>query len=127
MGGQVLTLLANDLLWFGVVFLACWIVYFSLHLAAVSLGLVRGVGKSTVLMALAAAVVTGMVSWHGLGSLFSSTTAHHLVCLVAPFAFVGFCGNYVLVGPVTVDRSITLTILSALADSTPRGLTEAKL
>jgi hypothetical protein len=116
-----------DIAAFGAVFCLCWVVFFALHLAAVTGGLVSGVGKSTVVLALIAAVVTGGGSQVWLGAWFSSPAVHFVISLAAPFSFVGFCGNYILVGPVTIDRSITLSILSALADSRTKGLTVAKL
>lgn len=119
--------LTVDVLAFGAAFLLCWIAYFLIQIAAVSANLVSGVGKSTVLIALIAAVVTG-VGWGAWGGQWSSSPeAHVLICIAAPFAFVGYCGNYVLVGPVTVDRSITLSILGALASSKTKGLTVSKL
>jgi hypothetical protein len=119
--------LCRDLLGFAAVFIVAWIVYFATHLTAASVGVVRGVGKSTVLLAVAAALLAGIGSWLWLGSWFSSSTVHALVSIVAPFSFIGFCGNYVLVGPVTVDRSITLSMLAALADSKTKGLTREQL
>lgn len=122
-----MTSFSHDLFGFAVIFAVCWPLYLIGHWLAASAGVVRGVGPSTVAIAIGAAVVMAGASWFWLGTLFSSAAVHHFACVVAPFAFVGFCGNYVLVGPVTVDRSITLTILSALASSKTHGLTEVKL
>jgi hypothetical protein len=116
-----------DLLAFGATFLVCWAVYFVIQVGAVAAKLVSGVGMSTVLIAVLAAVITGVACWVWGGRWSSSPEVHLLISLAAPFAFVGYCGNYVLIGPVTIDRSITLSILGALASSEARGLTVSKL
>ena len=71
--------------------------------------------------------ITAVLSWWLAGGLFSSGAVHALASLTAPFAFLGFCGIYVLIGPVTVDRSITLSILSAFANSRTKGLSRVEL
>jgi len=50
-----------------------------------------------------------------------------MASVTAPICFLGFCGIWVLLGPVTVDRSITLTILAALKAVDGRELSHDKL
>lgn len=118
---------ANDLLWYGVVFLAAWIIYAVAYIGVAKLGAVRGVGGSTVLLGIVSAVLTGILAWIFLGDRFSSANVHLLASVTAPICFLGFCGIWVLLGPVTVDRSITLTILAALKAVETRELPSERL
>lgn len=104
----------QDLLWYLFVFLAAWVIYFIAYVGGARIGFIRGIGPSTVATGVGAALLAGILSWLYLADRFSSGSAHILACVTAPICFLGFCGIWVLLGPVTVDRSITLTILRAL-------------
>jgi hypothetical protein len=117
----------GDLAAFLAIFAFCWLLFIAGHAAAASFGLISGVDRRTVVLAVVAAVAAGALSWFFIGGWFSGPGVHALASVTAPFAFIGFCGIYVLIGPVTVDRSITLTILTALIASETRGLSRAEL
>ncbi|HVA14961.1 MAG TPA: hypothetical protein VNF99_17070 [Stellaceae bacterium] len=116
-----------DLLWYAAVFLATWVVYAVAYVGAARLGLVRGVGFGTVVLGVSTAALTGFLSWIFLVGRFSSVGAHVLASATAPLCFLGFCGIWILLGPVTIDRSITLTILSALKAVESRQLSNDRL
>ncbi len=117
----------RDLFGFAALFVAAWVIYFTIHLTLAKLRIVRGVGITTVMMAVVAAVLSGLASWVVLGGWFSSPSTYALVSITAPFSFLGFCGIYVLIGPVTVDRSITMTMLCALEESQSKKLARSQL
>jgi hypothetical protein len=119
--------LAVDFVAFLLIFAFCWLLFLASHAVTAALGLVAGVDRRVVVLALIVAGVTGVVSWLLPGDWFSGTAVHALASLAAPFAFLGFCGIYILVGPVTVDRSITLSMLTALSNSDTKGLSRADL
>jgi hypothetical protein len=119
--------LAMDLASFLLIFACCWLLFFASHSLGAALGLMNGVGPRLVGLAVVVAGITVILSWRLAGDLFSGGAVHAMASLTAPFAVLGFCGIYVLIGPVTVDRSITLSILSAFANSGTQGLSRAKL
>jgi len=116
-----------DLAAFLLVFAVCWGFFLVSHVLCASLGIVRGVDRRTVALATLSACIVGILTWLWAGSLFSTVNVQALVSVVAPFSFLGFCGIYILIGPVTVDRSITLSILSALEASETKGLDRRQL
>jgi hypothetical protein len=119
--------LAMDLASFLLIFACCWVLFFASHALAAALGLVSGVGQRLVALAVVVAGIAAVLSWWLAGGLFSGSAVHALASLTAPFAYLGFCGIYFLIGPVTVDRSITLSILSAFANSGTKGLSRGQL
>jgi hypothetical protein len=117
----------SDLLAFAGVFLIAWLIYLVVHLLAARLDIVRGATRSTVALGVGAALVAAVVSWRWCGAWFSSPAVHDLATITAPAAFLGYCGIYVLLGPVTIDRSISLSMLRALHASQDRKLRRHEL
>ena len=106
--------LIADLFWYAAIFVVAWVIYAALHAGAAQLRVVQGVGNSTVALGVIGALFAGVLGWLFLAPRFSSPSAYELAVITAPICFLGYCGIWVLLGPVTVDRSITLTILRAL-------------
>jgi len=116
-----------DLTWYVVIIVAAGAIFATAHIVGAQLRLVSGATSKVVALAVAAAIVAGLLSWLLLGGRFSSSEVHALASLTAPLCFLGFCAAYLLVGPVTIDRSITLTILETLLRVGDGGLTESRL
>ncbi len=120
-------IIAGDLLWYFLVFVAAWLIYGAMYIGGAKLGLVRDIGPVTVAVGVGAAILAGLFSWIYLGEQFSSPSVHFLASVSAPVCFLGFCGTWILLGPVTVDRSITLTILRALKAVEGKSLSDEQL
>jgi hypothetical protein len=116
-----------DLTWYAVIFAAAAAIFFAAHVIAAHFRIVSGATSRVVALAVFAAVATGLLSGLLFGSCFSSPEVHALASITAPICFLGFCGVYMLIGPVTVDRSITLTILEALLAVQDQELAEDRL
>ncbi len=122
-----MTSLFFDLLGFlGTAFLAA-VLFLGLHLVAASLKLMRGVNYWTVVLAVVCAVLAGIVAWAQLGGWFSSPAVHALASVASPITFLGFCGIYILIVPVTINRSISLSMLIALEASQHKRLMRDQL
>lgn len=104
-----------DLFWCGVVFVAAWVIFFAAYVVAARLRWIKGLDPRLVLMACLSAVTAAGLSWLFLGHCFSSPNALWLATVTAPLAFLGFCGLFILTGPANVDRSITVSILTAVS------------
>lgn len=113
----------GDLLASVAVFCLAWLFFFAAHLLAASSGLVRGIRATVVLIAGSAAVAAGLSSWFFMQGCFSTPDARLVASVFAPLSYAGFCGIYLLVGPITVDRSFTLMILRSLEANEPKGQT----
>jgi hypothetical protein len=119
--------LLGDLAGFAGVFALSWGIYLAAHLLAASCRLIRGANYMTVGLATAAAIVAGAITSWSLEGWFSSPGVHALSSIAAPVTFLGYCGIYVLIGPVTVDRSISLSMLRALEASQHKKLKRNEL
>jgi hypothetical protein len=106
-----------DLLLFASVLVISGLVFLPLHVIAVR----RRRGKDIVSTVNAAigvsAVVGGAVGWLLLGGLFSSEGAKAVACVGAGLSFAGFAAVYNLVGPASVDRSISAHIVNLISEA----------
>ena len=127
MESRTTSVIFPDLCWWGVVFAASWAIYFAIYLISAKLRWVENVDRRLVLIGNLSALAGGILSWLLLRSDFSSPAAFWMATVTAPITFLGFCGTFILLGPVTVDRSITLAILSALKSVEDRELPNSKL
>jgi hypothetical protein len=111
----------TDLAWAVGLFTACWLVFAILYLSTAGAGLVSDAGSALVVLAFLAAAVVLALSLVFLSDHFTSQGAHLVVSVGAPFAFLGFAGLFMLLVPVSVQRSVSLTMLVALerGDSLP--------
>jgi hypothetical protein len=116
-----------DLAWYFLIVGIGGVMFIAAHILAARAGLVSGANGRLVMLALVVAAAAGAFSWFLLSARFSTAEVHALASVTAPVCFLGFCGIYMLIGPVTVDRSITLTILEALLAVQDQGLAEDRL
>lgn len=119
--------MAKDLLGFIAVFALCWVVFLPLHVVAVRLG--RGAKLlTTINSAIAVSAIAGAAAgWLCLGALFSSDPVRLVACVGAATTFLGFGGLYNLLGPTSVDRSISAHIIKLIYLSPRHRIEEAEL
>jgi hypothetical protein len=123
----VLPPLISDLVWYVGIFLVAWFIYFAAHIATAQLGLVTGAGISTVVVGVSSALMSGVLARLVLQAKFSSSSVGDLASIVAPISFLGFWSIWLLLGPIGVDRSITVTILSAFKSVEAKTLSAEQL
>lgn len=107
--------IASDVFWYGVVFVATWLIFLVAYVLAARLRWVANVDGRLVVLGVLSAFAGGLLSWLCLGRCFSSANAFWMATLTSPIAFLGYCGIFILVGPANVDRSITFSILRSFA------------
>src|SRR5438874_4732461 len=119
--------MAKDLLAFLAVFALCWVVFMPLHVVAVRLR--RGANLLTTVNAaiVGSAIAAAAGSWLWLGGMFSSDQVKAVACVGAGLSFLGFGGLYNLLGPASVDRSISAHIIKLIYLSPRHRIDEAEL
>jgi hypothetical protein len=119
--------MAKDLLAYFAVLALCWVVFMPLHIVAVRLrhgaNLLTTVNSAIV----ASAIVVGAGSWLWLGAMFSSDSVKAVACVGAGMSFLGFGGLYNLLGPASVDRSISAHIIKLIYLSPRHRIEETEL
>lgn len=117
----------NDLLLYGAVIAISGIVFLPLHVLAVRARHGRNL-LTTVNSAIAAsAVVGGACGWILLGDSFSSEGAKAVASVGGGISFLGLGGLYNLLGPASVDRSISAHIIKLIYLAPRHSLSEADL
>lgn len=104
----------TDLLLFGAVFVLGGIVFLPLHVIAVRANHGANVLLMVNLAVGASAVAAAGIGWLVLGQMFSSEGAKAVGCVGAAMSFLGFGAIYNLLGPTSVDRSISAHILNLI-------------
>jgi hypothetical protein len=117
----------SDMFWYGVVFVAAWLIFLVAYVIGARLRWVENVDRRLVILGNLSALAAGIVSWLFLEPQFSSIQVFWLATVTAPIAFLGFCGIFILIGPANVDRSVTLSMMMAIAAEGERGLPEQAL
>src|SRR5438105_3202840 len=119
--------MARDLLAYLAVFALCWVVFLPMHVVAVRLR--QGANLLTTINCSIAgsALIATAGSWLWLGGLFSSESVKAVACVGAGMSFMGFGGIYNLLGPVSVDRSISAHIVKLIYLSPQHRIEEAEL
>src|SRR3989442_364359 len=92
------------------VFIISGLIFLPLHVLAV-----RATRGANLLLTInlsvgASAVAAGIIVWLSFGGLFSSEGAKAVACIGGGISFLGFGGLYNLLGPTSVDRSISAHI-----------------
>ena len=117
----------KDLLLYLVVIVVSGAIFLLLHVIAIRIR--RGAKLITTLNAtiVASAIVGGGVGWWLLGSQFSSEGAKLVACVGGGLTFLGFAGTYGLVGPISVDRSVSSHIVELVYLAPGHRIKEADL
>lgn len=113
-------------LYFAIVMVA-GLVFLPLHIVAVR---ARGGDKliTTFNAAVAASTAVAVaIGWFALGDLFSSPEARTLACVSAGLSFAACAGLYGVLGPISVDRSVSVHIVSLISLAPGHRLTEGEL
>ncbi len=117
----------KDLLLYLVVVVVCGIIFLPLHMLAIRIG--SGTKLITTLNAtvVASALVSGCLGWWLLGDGFSSQGARLVACVGGGLTFMGYAVVYTLVGPISVDRSISAHIVQLVYLAPGHRIKEADL
>ncbi|WP_428660051.1 hypothetical protein [Reyranella sp.] len=117
----------TDLLLFASVLVISGIVFLPLHVIAVRVLRGRNILSTVNIMVGASAVIGSAIGWLVLGGSFSSEGAKAVACVGAGFAFLGFGALYNLLGPTSVDRSISAHILNLIYQAPGHRMTKDDL
>jgi hypothetical protein len=104
----------TDLLLYGSVFVISGLIFLPLHVLAVRANRGANLMLMVNLSIGAAAVAAAAIVWLSLGHLFSSDGAKAVACVGGAISFLGFGALYNLLGPTSVDRSISAHILNLI-------------
>lgn len=104
----------TDLLLYGSVFVISGLVFLPLHVLAVRARRGENLLLTVNLAIAASAVAGGAIVWLSFGAMFSSEGAKAVACIGGGVSFLGFGGLYNLLGPTSVDRSISAHILNLI-------------
>jgi hypothetical protein len=116
-----------DLLLFASVFVINGIVFLPLHVIVVRALRGRNILSTVNTMIGVSALIGSAIGWLLLGGLFSSEGAKAVACVGAGFAFLGFGALYNLLGPTSVDRSISAHILNLIYQAPGHRMTQDDL
>lgn len=106
-----------DLLLFASVFVISGLVFLPLHVIAVRSRRGRNIVSTVNAMIGVSAIIGGAAGWLVLGGLFSSDGAKAVACVGAALSFAGFAAVYNLVGPASVDRSVSAHIVNLISQA----------
>jgi hypothetical protein len=117
----------TDLLLYGSVFVISGLIFLPLHILAVR----ATHGAKLILMVNlsigVAAVVAGTIVWLAFGGLFSSEGAKAVACVGGGVSFLGFGGVYNLLGPTSVDRSVSAHMVNLIYQAPGHRMTKEDL
>ncbi len=118
--------MTDTLLFFAVVALA-GLIFLPLHVVAI-----RALGGAKLITALNISIVLsagagGAAGWWLFGSEFTCRGAGILALVAGGLTFAGFAGIYGLVGPVSVDRSVSSHIVSLIYLAPSHRISETQL
>jgi hypothetical protein len=104
----------TDLLLYILVFVISGLIFLPLHVFAL-----RATHGANLLLSVNLSIGTSAVSasiivWMAFGSMFSTEGARTVACLGGGISFLGFGGIYNLLGPVSVDRSVSAHIVNLI-------------
>jgi hypothetical protein len=116
-----------DLLLFVSVVVISGLVFLPLHVMAA-----RALGRRNIIATVNAmigisAMMGALAGWFLLGSCFSSGGAKAVACAGGAVSFMGFAALYNLLGPTSVDRSISAHILNLIYQSPGKRMSKADL
>jgi hypothetical protein len=117
----------TDLLLYGSVFVISGLIFLPLHVLAVRANRGANVLLTVNLAIGASAVAAGVIVWLSLGHLFSSEGAKAVACVGGAISFLGFGAIYNLLGPTSVDRSISAHILNLIYQAPGHRMSEEEL
>ena len=105
----------KDLLLYFAIVAVSGAVFLPLHIVAIR---AMGGGKliTTLGTTIAVSAIVGAAGgWLALGGEFSSQSVKTVACIGAALTFAGFAGAYSLIGPISVDRSVSSHIVELVS------------
>jgi hypothetical protein len=117
----------TDLALYGLVFVISGLIFLPLH--ALSVRAIRGTNPifAVNLAIVVSAVAAGAIVWLSCGGLFSSEGAKAVACIGGGISFLGFGGVYNLLGPTSVDRSISAHMVNVIYQAPGHRMTKEDL
>lgn len=117
----------TDLLLYVSVFVISGLVFLPLHVLAVRMRRGENLLLTVNLAIGASAVAAGVIVWLSFGGMFSSEGAKAVACVGGAISFLGFGAIYNLLGPTSVDRSISAHILNLIYQAPGHRMTKEEL
>jgi len=117
----------TDLLLYGSVFAISGLIFLPLHILAV-----RATHGAKLILTVnlaigASAIAAAVIAWLSFGSLFSSEGAKAVACVAGGISFLGFGGVYNLLGPASVDRSVSAHMVNVIYQAPGHRMTKQEL
>src|SRR5690242_15673001 len=116
-----------DLLLFALVLVVSAVVFVPLHAVMVRARGGRNLLSAVNLAIVVAALAGGVAVWLLCGGLFSAPGARAVACVGGGVAFLGFGAAYNLIGPASVDRSISVHLVTLVNQAPDRRMAIADL
>ena len=116
-----------DLLLFALVLVASALVFVPLHVVVVRAKGGRHLLSAVNLAIILAAIIGGAAVWLLFGDLFSASGVRVVACIGGGIAFLGFGAAYNLIGPASVDRSISVHLVNLVNQEPDRRMAIADL
>jgi hypothetical protein len=117
----------TDLLLYVSVFIISGLIFLPLHVLAVRANHGANLILTVNLAIGASAVVAGIIVWLAFGDRFSSEGAKAVACIGGGISFLGFGGIYNLLGPTSVDRSISAHMVNLIYQAPGHRMTKEDL
>ena len=116
-----------DLMLFALALVVSVVVFIPLHLITVRANRGRNLLSAVNVAIIASAIMGGATVWLVCGDLFSAPGAKAVACVGGGIAFLGFGSTYNLIGPASVDRSISVHLVSLVNQQAKRRMASADL
>ena len=117
----------KDLLLYLAVVVFCGVVFLPLHMVALRTRHGANVVMTLAITIVVSAVIGAAFGWWVLGGEFSSKGARLVACIAGGLTFLGCAGSYSLVGPISVDRSVSSHIVELVYLAPGHRIKEADL
>jgi hypothetical protein len=116
-----------DLMLFALVLVVSAVVFIPLHAITVRANRGRNLLSAVNVAIIASAIIGGAAVWLVCGGLFSAPGAKAVACVGGGIAFLGFGGTYNLIGPASVDRSISVHLVGLVNQQAERRMASTDL
>jgi hypothetical protein len=116
-----------DLLLFTMVLVISALVFVPLHALFVRANRGRKLLSMVNLAIILSAIIGGAAVWFFFGSAFTAPAVRTVACIGGGIAFLGFGGTYALIGPASVDRSISVHLINLVNQEPDRRMAASDL
>jgi len=116
-----------DLLLFVMVLGISAVVFVPLHAFAVRANRGRKLLSTVNLAIILSAIIGCSIVWFFFGSVFSAPATRTVACIGGGIAFLGFGATYNLIGPASIDRSISVHLVNLVNQEPDRRMAVSDL